>query len=83
MTPWPVLGGGDEKRGAQGDGFAACGGAEAGGHPVAPRAIGQPGAINAALLAAAIVALSHREIRAARDNFRAAQTKKVAEAKLP
>ena len=53
------------------------------GIPVHTFAIGRAGAINAALWAAAIVALGHPEIKAARNDFRAAQTKKVAEAKLP
>ena len=46
-------------------------------------AIGKPGAINSALFAAAILALSDPAIKKALDGFRAAQTKKVAEAKLP
>ena len=54
-----------------------------GGVPVATLAIGKPGAINAALFAAAILALSDPKIKKALDDFRAAQTKKVAEAKLP
>jgi 5-(carboxyamino)imidazole ribonucleotide mutase len=54
-----------------------------GGVPVATFAIGKPGAINAALFAAAILALGDPEIKKALDGFRAAQTKKVAEAKLP
>jgi 5-(carboxyamino)imidazole ribonucleotide mutase len=54
-----------------------------GGVPVATLAIGKPGAINAALFAAAILALGDKEIKIALDGFRAAQSKKVAEAKLP
>jgi 5-(carboxyamino)imidazole ribonucleotide mutase len=54
-----------------------------GGVPVATFAIGKPGAINAALFAAAILALGDPEIKKALDGFRVAQTKKVAEAKLP
>jgi 5-(carboxyamino)imidazole ribonucleotide mutase len=54
-----------------------------GGIPVGTFAIGKPGAINAALFAAAILALSDPRIKQALDDFRAAQTKKVAEAKLP
>ena len=53
------------------------------GIPVATLAIGKPGAINAALFAAAILALGDPAIKQALDDFRAAQTKKVAEAKLP
>jgi 5-(carboxyamino)imidazole ribonucleotide mutase len=54
-----------------------------GGIPVGTLAIGKPGAINAALLAAAILALSNRKVKKALNDFRAAQTKKVAEAQLP
>jgi len=48
-----------------------------GGIPVGTLAIGKAGAINAALLAAAIVGNKHPEIREALRNFRAAQTEKV------
>jgi 5-(carboxyamino)imidazole ribonucleotide mutase len=54
-----------------------------GGVPVATFAIGKPGAINAALFAAAILALGDVKIKAALDAFRAAQSKKVAESRLP
>lgn len=54
-----------------------------GGIPVGTLAIGKPGAINAALLAAAIVALSDAKVAAALDAYRANQTKKVLETKLP
>ena len=54
-----------------------------GGIPVATLAIGKPGAVNAALFAGAILALSHPDIKHALDAYRAAQTKKVAESKLP
>ena len=54
-----------------------------GGIPVATFAIGKPGAINAALFAAAILALSDSKIKAAFDAFRANQTAKVLDAKLP
>ena len=54
-----------------------------GGIPVGTLAIGKPGAINAALFAAAILALSDPTIKKALNDFRAAQSKKVAEAKLP
>ncbi|MDR0535004.1 MAG: 5-(carboxyamino)imidazole ribonucleotide mutase [Puniceicoccales bacterium] len=53
-----------------------------GGIPVATFAIGKPGAVNAALFAAAILALSDQAIAAALDQYRAAQTAKVLEAKL-
>jgi len=48
-----------------------------GGIPVGTLAIGRAGAINAALLAAAIVGNKHPEIREALRKFRAAQTAKV------
>lgn len=48
-----------------------------GGIPVGTLAIGKPGAINAALLAAAILGTKHPEIREALRNFRSAQTGRV------
>ncbi len=54
-----------------------------GGIPVATFAIGKAGCVNAALFAAAMLALSDPEIKKAVDGYRAAQTKKVSEAKLP
>jgi len=47
------------------------------GIPVATLAIGKPGAINAALFAAAILANQHASIRQALERFRAAQSKAV------
>jgi len=47
------------------------------GIPVGTLAIGKPGAINAALLAAAILSGDHPEIRAKVHAYRAEQTKKV------
>ncbi len=49
------------------------------GIPVATLAIGKAGAINAALLAAAILANKHAEIAAALERYRAAQTARVLE----
>jgi 5-(carboxyamino)imidazole ribonucleotide mutase len=54
-----------------------------GGIPVATFAIGKAGAINAALFAAAMLALSDARTKQALDSFRTTQTKKVTEAKLP
>ena len=54
-----------------------------GGIPVATFAIGKPGAINAALFAAAVLALGDARIRQALDDYRASQSRKVEEAKLP
>lgn len=48
-----------------------------GGIPVGTLAIGKAGAINAALLAAAILGNKHKAIREALREFRAARTKKV------
>ena len=83
MTPWPVLGVPMESAVRKGMDLLLSMGPRSAGIPVATRAIGQRGAINAALWGAAIVALGHPEIKAAQNDFRAAQTKKVAEAKLP
>ncbi len=47
------------------------------GVPVGTLAIGAAGAVNAALLAAAILANAHMEVRAALDAYRAAQTEQV------
>lgn len=49
------------------------------GIPVATLAIGKAGAINAALLAAAILANKHAEIASALERYRAAQTARVLE----
>ena len=49
-----------------------------GGVPVGTLAIGKPGAINAALLAAAVLALSDAKIAKRLDAWRARQTKAVA-----
>src|SRR5690606_16980536 len=51
-----------------------------GGVPVGTVAIGKAGAINAGLLAAAVIALGDRRVAAALDRFRAEQTAAVAEA---
>jgi 5-(carboxyamino)imidazole ribonucleotide mutase len=50
-----------------------------GGIPVATLAIGRPGAVNAALLAAEILALSHDDIREKLRAYRAKQTQTVLE----
>jgi 5-(carboxyamino)imidazole ribonucleotide mutase len=50
-----------------------------GGIPVGTLAIGKPGAINAGILAASILALSDSELRARVAAFRAAQTESVPE----
>jgi 5-(carboxyamino)imidazole ribonucleotide mutase len=48
-----------------------------GGIPVGTLAIGKPGAVNAALLATAILGTKHPEFREAIRNYRAAQVEKV------
>ena len=49
------------------------------GIPVGTLAIGKPGAINAALMAAAVLALSDPDVAAALDAYRAEQTARVPE----
>lgn len=53
------------------------------GVPVGTLAIGEAGAINAGLLAAAIVALHDPAVAAKLDAYRAAQTQRVLDEKLP
>jgi 5-(carboxyamino)imidazole ribonucleotide mutase len=53
------------------------------GIPVATFAIGKAGAINAALFAAAMLALGDPAIKRALDGYRTAQTEKVVKAQLP
>ena len=83
VTPLPVLGVPMESASLKGLDSLLSMVQMPGGIPVGTFAIGKPGAINAALFAAAILALSDAKIKTALDDFRAAQTKKVAEAKLP
>jgi 5-(carboxyamino)imidazole ribonucleotide mutase len=54
-----------------------------GGIPVATFAIGKPGAINAGLFAASILALGDPACGRALEAYRAAQTSKVLGARLP
>jgi 5-(carboxyamino)imidazole ribonucleotide mutase len=54
-----------------------------GGIPVATFAIGKAGAVNSALFAGAILAHGDAAVKKALNDYRAAQTKKVAESKLP
>src|SRR3954470_3289386 len=83
LTPLPVLGVPMESASLKGLDSLLSMVQMPGGIPVGTLAIGKPGAINAALFAAAILALSDPAAKKALDNYRAAQTKKVAEAKLP
>ena len=83
LTPLPVLGVPMESASLKGlDSLLSMVQMPAG-IPVATLAIGKPGAINAALFAAAILALGHPPIKQALDRYRAAQSKKVAETTLP
>ena len=83
LTPLPVLGVPMESASLKGMDSLLSMVQMPGGIPVATFAIGKPGAINAALFAAAALALSDPAIKKAVDAYRAAQTKKVAESKLP
>ena len=83
LTPLPVLGVPMESASLKGMDSLLSMVQMPGGIPVATFAIGKPGAINAALFAAAALALSDPAIKKAVDGYRAAQTKKVAESKLP
>jgi len=79
MTPLPVLGVPVESKALQGMDSLLSIVQMPGGVPVGTLAIGKPGAINAALLAAAILALGDTEVAAALDAWRARQTAEVAE----
>lgn len=79
MTPLPVLGVPVESKSLQGMDSLLSIVQMPGGVPVGTLAIGKPGAINAALLAASILALGDAELAAALDAWRARQTAAVAE----
>jgi len=83
LTPLPVLGVPMESASLKGMDSLLSMVQMPGGIPVGTLAIGKPGAINAALLAAAILALGNRSVKKALNDFRAAQTRKVIAAKLP
>jgi 5-(carboxyamino)imidazole ribonucleotide mutase len=83
LTPLPVLGVPMESASLKGLDSLLSMVQMPGGVPVATFAIGKPGTINAALFAGAILALGDAKIKKAVDDYRAAQSKKVAEAKLP
>ena len=79
MTPLPVIGVPVESKSLKGmDSLLSIVQMPAG-VPVAAVAIGRAGAVNAALLAAAIVALGDERVAAALDEWRANQTAAVAE----
>jgi len=83
LTPLPVLGVPMESASLKGMDSLLSMVQMPGGIPVATLAIGKPGAINAALFAAAILALGDPATEKTLASFREAQTKRVAEAKLP
>lgn len=83
LTPLPVLGIPMESASLKGMDSLLSMVQMPGGIPVATFAIGKAGAINAALFAGAMLALSDSAIKKALDDYRAKQTKKVIEAKLP
>lgn len=79
LTPLPVLGVPVESRALSGLDSLLSIAQMPGGIPVGTLAIGKAGAINAALLAAAVLALSDPRLAAALDDWRARQTAEVAE----
>jgi len=83
VTPLPVLGVPMESASLKGLDSLLSMVQMPGGIPVATFSIGKPGVINSALFAVAILAQGDERIRKALDDYRAAQTKKVLEAKLP
>jgi len=79
LTPLPVFGVPIESRALSGRDSLLSIVQMPGGVPVGTLAIGKPGAINAALLAAAVLALSDAALAKRLDAWRAAQTRDVAE----
>ena len=79
LTPLPVLGVPMHGWAVQGMDALLSMAQMPAGIPVGTLAIGKPGAINAALLAAAIVALDDADVAAALDRFRAEQAAAVPE----
>ncbi|MEE3626915.1 5-(carboxyamino)imidazole ribonucleotide mutase [Nitrospirillum sp. BR 11752] len=78
MTPLPVFGVPVESHALKGMDSLLSIAQMPGGIPVGTLAIGKAGAINAALLAAAVLALSDTRLADALDAWRAAQTERVA-----
>jgi 5-(carboxyamino)imidazole ribonucleotide mutase len=79
LTPLPILGVPMEGKLMGGLDALLCMAQMPGGIPVGTLAVGKAGAINAALLAAAILALTDEKVAGALDDFRARQTAGVAE----
>jgi 5-(carboxyamino)imidazole ribonucleotide mutase len=77
MTPLPVLGVPVESKALKGIDSLLSIVQMPGGIPVGALAIGRAGAINAALLAAAILANKYPRLRQSLSDFRAAQTQSV------
>lgn len=80
LTPLPVFGVPVESKALSGQDSLLSIVQMPAGIPVGTLAIGRAGAVNAALLAAAVLALSDTTIAKRLDSFRAAQTAKVAHA---
>ncbi|ASG21924.1 MULTISPECIES: 5-(carboxyamino)imidazole ribonucleotide mutase [Nitrospirillum] len=78
MTPLPVFGVPVESHALKGMDSLLSIAQMPGGIPVGTLAIGKAGAINAALLAAAVLALNDKRLADALDAWRAAQTDRVA-----
>ena len=78
MTPLPVFGVPVESKALSGQDSLLSIVQMPAGIPVGTLAIGRAGAVNAALLAAAVLAIEDKKIAKALDNYRAAQTKAVA-----
>jgi len=78
MTPLPVFGVPMKTHALEGKDSLLSIMQMPGGVPVGTLAIGKPGAINAALLAASVLALSDTKIAKRLDSWRARQTKAVA-----
>ncbi|MBT3627334.1 MAG: 5-(carboxyamino)imidazole ribonucleotide mutase, partial [Rhodospirillaceae bacterium] len=79
LTPLPILGVPMESASLKGMDSLLSIVQMPGGIPVGTLAIGKPGAVNAALLAAAIIALGDGGVAAALDAWRAKQTANVPE----
>jgi 5-(carboxyamino)imidazole ribonucleotide mutase len=79
MTPLPVFGVPIETKALSGQDSLLSIVQMPAGVPVGTLAIGKAGAVNAALLAAAVLALTDPAIAGRLDRWRAEQTKKVAE----
>lgn len=83
LTPLPVLGVPMESASLKGLDSLLSMVQMPGGIPVATFAIGKPGAINAALFAASLLAQGDAKTRRAWEKFRVKQTARVLDAKLP